>query len=104
MRIVETKAAYNGSHRNQTVYTPDFPVPDGYAVIPDELVCENFPFGDIEVDYTQTPPVVTAWHPLPIPDPVPETPNPQTDTDELLVDLAYRTTLLELGLTAEEVI
>ena len=41
---------------------------------------------------------------LPEPDPVPETPDPQTDTDELLVDLAYRTTLLELGLTAEEVI
>ena len=37
--------------------------------------------------------------------PEPETtPDPQTDTDELLIDLAYRTTLLELGLTAEEVI
>lgn len=41
---------------------------------------------------------------LPEPEPVEPTPDPQTDTDELLVDLAYRTTLLELGLTAEEVI
>lgn len=40
----------------------------------------------------------------PEPKPIEPTPDPQTDTDELLVDLAYRTTLLELGLTAEEVI
>ena len=40
----------------------------------------------------------------PEPKPIEPTPDPQTDTDELLVDLAYRTTLLELGLIAEEVI
>ena len=66
MRIVEISSLDNGAHRNQTVMFCD--VPNGWAVIPDDMETPNFPFGDIAVD-NQTPPVVTSWTPLPIPEP-----------------------------------
>lgn len=74
MRIIEITALSNGAHNNQTIYGvyPDtFPVPDGWAVIPDGMETPNFPFGNITVDETQIPPVVTSWTPLPIPEPEP---------------------------------
>lgn len=69
MRIVEISSLDNGAHRNQTVTFCD--VPDGWAVIPDDMETPNFPFGGIAVD-NQTPPVVTSWTPLPIPEPEPD--------------------------------
>ena len=66
MRIIEIVALYNGAHRNQTVDVPV--VPDGWAVIPDDMECENFPFGDITVDDSTTP-VVTSWTPGEVPEP-----------------------------------
>ena len=47
----------------------------------------NFPFGDIAVDETQTPPVVTSWTPLPVPD------DPTSETDQPTVEA--RLTALE---------
>lgn len=85
MRIIEITALSNGAHNNQTIYGvyPDtFPVPDGWAVIPDGMETPNFPFGDITVD-NQTPPVVTSWTPLPIPEPEPA-PEPEPTADEVL--------------------
>ena len=46
-RIIEIKALKNGAHRNQT---GDFNrIPDGWAVIPDEIETPNFPFGEVEI-------------------------------------------------------
>lgn len=46
MRIIEIKAQDNGAHRNQT---GDFKnIPEGWAVIPDDMETPNFPFGEIE--------------------------------------------------------
>ena len=70
MRIIEITALGNGAHDNQTI-NGAIHVPDGWAVIPDTLDTPNYPFGDITVDETQTPPVVTSWMPLPIPEPEP---------------------------------
>lgn len=70
MTIIEISALDNGAHRNQTA-SGVVPIPDGWAVIPDGMVWESFPFGEIEVDYSQNPPVVTACTPLPIPEPNP---------------------------------
>lgn len=71
MQIVEITALENGAHRNQDGFIGD--VPAGWAAIPDGMDTPNFPFGDIAVDETQTPPVVIAWTPLPVPDdPPPE--------------------------------
>ena len=69
MRIIEIAALENGAHDNQTI-NGVIPVPNGWAIIPDDMVCENFPFGVVTVDKS-TPPVVTTWSPLPMPDPEP---------------------------------
>lgn len=53
MRIIEIAALENGAHRNQTSNA----CPDGWAVIPDDMECANFPFGEVEVEDG----VVTAW-------------------------------------------
>lgn len=85
MRLIEIKALDNGAHNNQTINTgtfwgvaaKTFPVPDGWAVIPEGLETPNFPFGEITVDES-VPPVVTSWTPGEIPEPEepvePETP------------------------------
>lgn len=71
MQIIEIVALENGAHRNQDGFIGD--IPDGWAVIPDGMELQNFPFGDLTVDEAQTPPVVTSWTPLPVPDdPPPE--------------------------------
>ena len=69
MRIIEIAVLSNGAHRNQTS-SGALPVPSGWAIIPEGMETPNFPFVDITVD-NQTPPVVTSWTPLPIPEPEP---------------------------------
>lgn len=49
MRIVEIVALDNGAHRNQTT-SAEVSIPDGWAVIPDDMVLENFPFGEVTAD------------------------------------------------------
>lgn len=76
MRLIEINALPNGAHNNQTINGADpakFPVPDGWAIIPDGMETPNFPFGEITVDGSN-PPVVTSWTPgeIPEPEPVPE--------------------------------
>ena len=75
MRIIEITALSNGAHRNQTGTFST--IPSGWAVIPDGMETPNFPFGEVTVDETQTPPVVTGWTAgtIPEPDPVPEEPS-----------------------------
>ena len=68
MIMIEIDPLSNGAHRNQSGSVKA--VPDGWAIIPDDMETPNFPFGDITVD-NQTPPVVTSWTPLPIPEPEP---------------------------------
>ena len=80
MRIIEINPLSNMAHRNQIVTFCD--VPDGWAIIPDDMETPNFPFGDITVD-NQIPPVVTIWTPLPIPEPEPA-PEPEPTADEVL--------------------
>lgn len=77
MKIIEIAALSNGAHNNQTINGVDpaaFPVPEGWAIIPEDMETPNFPFGEVTVDETQTPPVVTSWTPgeSPEPEPVPE--------------------------------
>lgn len=74
MRIIEIQPLENGAHRNQQGDIKT--IPDGYAIIPDDMECENFPFGDITVDESE-PPVVTSWEPLLIP----EEPEPVDETE-----------------------
>ena len=66
MRIVEILALENGAHRNQTVIGEITP-PDGWAVIPDDMVCENFPFGEVAAEEIDGVMTVISWTPGIIP-------------------------------------
>lgn len=81
MRIIEINAFDNGGHRNQagTFAT----IPDGWAVIPDDMETENFPFGEVEVAEVNKIMTVTKWTAGTIPEPEP-TPEPEPSTDEVL--------------------
>lgn len=82
MRIIEIKALENGGHRNQTSdYIPS--IPKGYAVIPDEMELENFPFGEVVAEEVNGTMTVTKWTPGVIPEPLPE-PEAEPTTEELL--------------------
>lgn len=103
MNIVEIKSMDNGSHRNQTITGTMF-VPEGFAVVPDDMVLENFPFGEItasEIDGVMT---VTEWKAGTIPESEPEqeiVPSVQDDIEAMLIEHEYRLTLLELNITEE---
>ena len=91
MRIIEVAPLDNGAHRNQDGEL--LVVPSGWAVIPSNIVCENFPFGEVEVAEINGVMTVTKWTPgeMPEPEPIPEPEQPESDTsvwDEL--DAAYR--------------
>lgn len=70
MKIIEITALDNGAHRNQSgTFTT---VPTGWAVIPDDMVCENFPFGTVTCEVIDGVPTVITWVPGEIPEPEPE--------------------------------
>lgn len=72
MRIIEIQSLENGGHRNQT---GDFEViPQGFAVITDDMETPNFPFGDVEVEDIDGVMTVTKWTAgvIPEPEPIPE--------------------------------
>ena len=89
MRIVEIKAFESGGHDNQTV-NGIIPVPEGWAVVPDDLAVRNFPFGEVEAAEVDGVMTVTKWTPgvVPDPDPVPDPDDESTVWDEL--DEAYQ--------------
>lgn len=96
MRIIEVKALENGAHRNQSFHGA---IPDGWAVIPDDMETENFPFGEIEVEEIDNVMIVTRWIPGVIPEIDPE-PVPLSQLDIIEAQVAYTAmmtdTLLEV--------
>ena len=86
MRILKIQQNDNGSHNNQQGNFTH--VPEGYAVIPDNMELEHFPFGEViaeEIDGVMT---VTAWTPGVIPEPEPPVYEP-TETEQLRADVDY---------------
>ena len=79
MTMLEIAALPNGAHRNQSAV---FPLPEGWAVIPDGMEMQNFPFGEVVVEDVAGVPTVTAWVAGIVPEPEEETTEP-TDTDVL---------------------
>lgn len=65
-RIVEIKALSNGAHRNQTI-NEDVIIPKGWAIVPNNMECKNFPFGEIVVEEKEGILVVSNWVPCEIP-------------------------------------
>ena len=78
MNIIEINTLPNGAHRNQSGGSV---LPDGWAVIPDGMEMQNFPFGEVVVEDVAGVPTVTAWVAGIVPEPE-ETTEP-TDTDVL---------------------
>ena len=75
MKIVKIDANENGAHRNQTSSIP-IELPEGWAVIPDGMELENFPFGEVTAEEIDGVMTVTSWTPGVIPEPGPE-PEPE---------------------------
>lgn len=87
MNMLEIKALDNGAHNNQTFHGV---LPDGWAVIPNGMTLENFPFGEVEAEEINGVMTVTKWTAgeVPEPEPVPEPETELTVWDEL--DAAYQ--------------
>lgn len=82
MTIIEIKKNENGSHDN---ITADYieAVPEGWAVVPDNMECENFPFGDVTAEEIEGVMTVTSWTAGEIPEPAP-IPDREPTSDELM--------------------
>jgi hypothetical protein len=67
MKIIEINALPNGAHRNQMI-NRKVKLPDGYALIPEGMVLENFPFGTLTAEEIDGVMTVTSWMPGAIPE------------------------------------
>lgn len=106
MQMLRIEPSSNGAHDNQTCH--GF-IPDGWAVIPDDMGCENFPFGEVEVAEIDGVMTVTKWIPGVMPEPTPM-PEPEPTTEERVkalekqnAELMEALELLLSGDTGEEV-
>ena len=101
MRIIKIEKTSKDAHLWQSADV-ELKIPNGWAVIPDDMETPNLPYGDIVVEEIEGVPTVTSWTPREMPEVVPTPdveaePTAQDDTDTMLVDHEYRLTLLELG-------
>lgn len=65
MRIIEIAPFENGAHRNQSGTFRN--IPNGWAVIPDDMETDNFPFGEVTAEEINGVMTVTNWTPGEIP-------------------------------------
>ena len=73
MTIVEIKELSNGSHRNETILFGTLSsIPDGWAVIPEDMETPNFPFGEVTAEEIDGVMTVTKWIAGREPKPFPE--------------------------------
>lgn len=83
MWIIQIEKNSNGSHNDHCASHITAP-PEGWAIIPEDMECENLPFGDVEVADIDGIMTVTKW----IAGETPATPKP-TPTEER--EAAYNT-------------
>ena len=58
MKMLKIAAFPNGAHDNQGYHGV---LPDGWAIIPDDMELPNFPFGEVEVEDVDGVMTVTKW-------------------------------------------
>ena len=82
IRIIKIAPLENGAHNNQTYHGV---IPEGWAIIPDELETPNFPFGEAEAEEIDGVMTVTKWVAGTVPevDPIPE-PEPTVTAEDML--------------------
>lgn len=90
MKIIKIEALENGGHLNQTSDCAFTEIPDGWAVIPEDMECENFPFGEVKAEllpFGEADPetgkigevmTVTEWIPGEMPEVEPTVKEPST--------------------------
>lgn len=86
MRIIKIEAYDNGGHDNNGANFDYEIIPEGWAVVPDDMETPNFPFGDIEVKEIGGVMTVTKWTERDIPEP-PE--KPVSELEQLRADIDY---------------
>ena len=97
MRMIEIVALPNGAHNNQTYH--GF-LPDGWAMLPDSVDAENFPFGEPTVEEIEGVPTVTAWTAGEMPESAPHTAEEvRAERDKLLAETDW-TQVLDAPITA----
>lgn len=82
MRLIKIEQLENGSHSNQTIDHIS-KIPEGWAVIPDDMKTPNLPYGDITVEEIEGVMTVTSWTPGEMPEPS-HVPEPEPTADELI--------------------
>lgn len=87
MKLIEIAPLENGAHRNQNGGLSV--VPEGWAVVPYDMECENFPFGDVEVAEIDGVVTVTKWTPGVMPEPEPITEAEPTQLDLIEAQITY---------------
>lgn len=86
MTIIEIQALSNGGHRNQTGNIAT--IPDGWAVIPDDMETPNFPFGEVTAEEIDGVMIVTKWVASDIPE-IEETTLAPSEIEQLRADIDY---------------
>lgn len=89
MRIVEIAALDNGAHRNQTISGGLASIPVGWAVIPEGLETEGFPYGALTVEERDGLPTVAEWVPGVVPEAAPQADPAPTRMDVMEAQLTY---------------
>lgn len=99
MKIIEIKALDNGAHRNQNGRLSY--IPDGWAVVPENLPTENFPFGEVEAEEVNGVMTVTKWTAGTIPEPEPEPEPEPTQLDRVEAQATYTAMMTDTLLESE---
>ena len=98
MKYIKIEPFENGAHDNQE--NGFSTVPDGWAIIPDSMTTENFPFGEVEVAEINGVITVAKWIAGTIPEPEPEPEPEPTPLDRVEAQATYTAmmtdTLLEV--------
>lgn len=85
MKIIEIQALENGGHRNQVGNFKT--IPEGWAVVPDDMEMPSFPFGEVEAEDVEGVMTVTKWVAGTIPEA--DEPEPISETEQLRADIDY---------------
>lgn len=86
MKIIEIKALKNGAHRNQT--WNDKTIPEGFALVPDDMEMPNFPFGEVNTEKIDGVVTVTKWIAGVIPESE-DVESPPTEIEKLRADIEF---------------
>ena len=97
MRLIKIEKLKNGGHDNQTIDHIS-KIPNGWAVIPDDMETPSFPFGDITVKDIDGVPTVTSWTAGEMPEPTPEA-EEEPSVEERVAILEQETEELSEALT-----